>query len=177
MTDLTVAVSINSDGYGSLSQPQVVELVARAAGIAPVDEQTKISVAASPFYNPNPEPPPKNSFLEWAQSTVFGVPMWAIAGAVFALILLIVILVSILLRRRRKKRALLAAQRQDELDRAAAEAELAREAELAGMQKDLLNIQNEKSMELKENIRKFSEESPEVAADLLSSWLRGGSEE
>ena len=177
VTDLTVAVSINSDGYGSLSQPQVVELVARAAGIAPVDEQTKISVAASPFYNPNPEPPPKNSFLEWAQSTVFGVPMWAIAGAVFALILLIVILVSILLRRRRKKRALLAAQRQDELDRAAAEAELAREAELAGMQKDLLNIQNEKSMELKENIRKFSEESPEVAADLLSSWLRGGSEE
>ena len=177
VTDLTVAVSINSDGYGSLSQPQVVELVARAAGIAPVDEQTKISVAASPFYNPNPEPPPKNSFLEWAQSTVFGVPMWAIAGAVFALILLIVILVSILLRRRRKKRALLAAQHQDELDRAAAEAELAREAELAGMQKDLLNIQNEKSMELKENIRKFSEESPEVAADLLSSWLRGGSEE
>ena len=103
--------------------------------------------------------------------------MWVIAGAVFALFLLIVILVSMLLRRRRKKRALRAAEQQAELDRAAMEAEFARQAELADMQKDLLNIQNEKSMELKENIRKFSEESPEVAADLLSSWLRGGSEE
>lgn len=177
LMDLTVAVSINSDGYGALSQPQIVELVARAAGIPPENEQTKISVAASPFYNAKPPEEPKNSFLEWAQGTVFGVPMWAIAGAVFALILLIVILVSVLLRRRRKKRALLAAEQQAELDRATEEAEFARQAELADMQKDLLNIQNEKSMELKESIRKFSEESPEVAADLLSSWLRGGSEE
>ena len=35
LMDLTVAVSINSDGYGALSQPQIVELVARAAGIPP----------------------------------------------------------------------------------------------------------------------------------------------
>lgn len=177
LMDLTVAVSINSDGYGALSQPQIVELVARAAGIPPENEQTKISVAASPFYNTNPVEEPENAFLEWAQSKVFGIPMWVIAGAVFALFLLIVILVSMLLRRRRKKRALRAAEQQAELDRAAMEAEFARQAELADMQKDLLNIQNEKSMELKENIRKFSEESPEVAADLLSSWLRGGSEE
>lgn len=151
--------------------------MARAAGIPPENEQTKISVAASPFYNTNPVEEPENAFLEWAQSKVFGIPMWVIAGAVFALFLLIVILVSMLLRRRRKKRALRAAEQQAELDRAAMEAEFARQAELADMQKDLLNIQNEKSMELKENIRKFSEESPEVAADLLSSWLRGGSEE
>ena len=85
--------------------------------------------------------------------------MWVIAGAVFALILLIVIRTSFV-RRPRKKRALLAAEQQAELDRAAVEAEFARQAELANMQKDLLNIQNEKSMELKENIRKFSEESP-----------------
>ncbi len=178
IVDLTVAVSINSDGYGSLTQPQIVELVARAAGIPPEDEQTKISVAASRFYDWTPEVEPEgNSFLEWAQSTVFGIPMWAIAGAVFALFLLIVIVISIIVRRRRQKRRLLAVQEQLELDRAAMEAELARQQELADMQKDLLNIQNEKSMELKENIRKFSEESPEVAADLLSSWLRGGNEE
>ena len=178
MTDLTVAVSINSDGYGSLSQPQVVELVARAAGITPENEETKISVAASPFYNPNPDVPQStNPFLDWAQSTVFGIPMWAIAGAVFALILLIVILVSMILRRRRKKRASLAQEPQIMFNEAEENADLAHQAEFADMQKDLLNIQNEKSMELKENIRKFSEENPEVAADLLSSWLRGGSED
>lgn len=178
VTDLTVAVSINSDGYGSLSQPQVVELVARAAGITPENEETKISVAASPFYNPNPDVPQStNPFLDWAQSTVFGIPMWAIAGAVFALILLIVILVSMILRRRRKKRASLAQEPQIMFNEAEENADLAHQAEFADMQKDLLNIQNEKSMELKENIRKFSEENPEVAADLLSSWLRGGSED
>ncbi len=179
VVDLTVAVSINSDGYGSLTQPQIVELVARAAGIPPENEQTKISVAASRFFDWTPEEvqPEGNSFLKWAQSTVFGIPMWAIAGAVFALFLLIVIVISMIMRRHRKKRKLLAAEEQMELDRAALEAEMAHQQELADMQKDLLNIQNEKSMELKENIRKFSEESPEVAADLLSSWLRGGQED
>ncbi len=179
VTDLTVAVSINSDGYGSLTQPQIVELVARAAGIAPENEQTKISVAASRFFDWTPDDPEPdgNSFLEWAQSTVFGIPMWAIAGAAFALFLLLVIVISLIVRRRRKKRRMLAAEEQLELDRATVEAELAHQQEMADMQKDLLNIQNEKSMALKENIRKFSEESPEVAADLLSNWLRGGKDE
>ena len=68
LMDLTVAVSINSDGYGALSQPQIVELVARAAGIPPENEQTKISVAASPFYNTNPVEEPENAFLEWARA-------------------------------------------------------------------------------------------------------------
>ncbi len=179
VTDLTVAVSINSDGYGSLTQPQIVELVARAAGIPPENEQTKISVAASRFFDWAPEEPEPegSSFLDWAQSTVFGIPMWAIAGAAFALFLLLVIVISLIVRRRRKRRRLLAAEEQLELDRATVEAEMAHQQEMAEMQKDLLNIQNEKSMALKENIRKFSEESPEVAADLLSSWLRGGKDE
>ena len=38
---------------------------------------------------------------------------------------------------------------------------------------NLLDIQNEKSMELKQDIRKFTEENPEIAAQMIRVWLKG----
>ena len=39
---------------------------------------------------------------------------------------------------------------------------------------DIMEINTEKSMELRQDIRQFVEENPEVAAQLLKTWLRGG---
>lgn len=39
---------------------------------------------------------------------------------------------------------------------------------------DIMNLQTEKSMELRKDVRKFAEDNPEVAAQMVKSWLREG---
>jgi flagellar M-ring protein FliF len=41
---------------------------------------------------------------------------------------------------------------------------------------DVMSMQTEKSLELRKSIRKFVEENPELAAQMLKTWLRGGEE-
>ena len=38
----------------------------------------------------------------------------------------------------------------------------------------ILDPQTEKSMELRQQIRDFAEQSPEIAAQMLRNWLNGG---
>ena len=79
---------------------------------------------------------------------------------------MLVILLLIIQRRRKKAKAAL-----EELEQQAALAA----AERAEREKreNLLDIQNEKSMELKQDIRKFTEENPEIAAQMIRVWLKG----
>ena len=37
---------------------------------------------------------------------------------------------------------------------------------------DIMNLQTEKSMELRKDVRKFAEDNPEIAAQMVKSWLR-----
>ena len=41
-------------------------------------------------------------------------------------------------------------------------------------QADIMEMQTERSMELRQDIRKFSEENPEIAAQMVRNWLREG---
>jgi flagellar M-ring protein FliF len=41
---------------------------------------------------------------------------------------------------------------------------------------DVMEMDTERSMELRKEIRKFVEENPELAAQMLKVWLRGGEE-
>ena len=78
--------------------------------------------------------------------------------------------------RRRKKKAQEAALAEVQLTETVVvppAAEAIQESEDEKASKELLRIQNEKSMELKENIRKFAEDNPEISAQLIKSWLRG----
>ena len=54
--------------------------------------------------------------------------------------------------------------------KAAADSQLAN-ANAAGA--DVMNIQSERSIELRHDIRKFAEDNPEIAAQMLRTWLRG----
>jgi flagellar M-ring protein FliF len=38
----------------------------------------------------------------------------------------------------------------------------------------ILSLNNERAMELKNKVRDISEESPEIAAQLIRTWLKGG---
>ena len=40
-----------------------------------------------------------------------------------------------------------------------------------------MTIRTEKSIQLRQEIRKFAEENPEMAAHMLKTWLKGGEED
>ena len=42
---------------------------------------------------------------------------------------------------------------------------------------DIMAVKTEKSIQLRQSIRKFAEENPEMAAHMLKNWLRGGEED
>ena len=39
---------------------------------------------------------------------------------------------------------------------------------------DIMEMQTEKSLELRQDVRKFAEENPEIAAQMVKNWLREG---
>lgn len=178
LTDCSIAVTINSDVAGDVDVETIRQHTARAAGIVgPIDEETgqeyladKISVLAQPFYRVPivpPEPVLIFGFLE----------PWILVAAGAGLLLFIIILTTIiLLVRRRRKRKLAEEEAENEgsdIDALLAAAGL-NQAAPAGA--DVMTMQSERSMELRKDIRQFASDNPEIAAQMIRSWLRGGEE-
>ena len=136
--------------------------VARAAGIGEDVQDEKISILAEPFYSPETpaNPLPDVSLPSWALYAAIG------GGVLFLLLLL---LFALLRRRRRKKEEALAAE-----EAAAAMPLMAAAPIPVAEGADIMNIRTEKSMELRKDIREFADENPEIAAQMVKSWLRGG---
>ncbi|MEI3349442.1 MAG: hypothetical protein V8R55_14055 [Dysosmobacter sp.] len=111
--------------------------VGRAAGISAADQQEKISILVSPFYTEQSSIPPTTGVLPWV--------LYAALGGV--IVFLLVLLAVLLIRGRISKRK---AQPQP----AAAAAEIPQPVQ---QQADIMGMQTERSMELRQDIRKFSE--------------------
>lgn len=167
VTDLMVSVSINSTTAGNVNAADLLSHVARAAGISPDQQADKISILQAPFYTQQNEP-----------TTVpvagLNLPNWAIYAAIGGAALLIILLVLILIlhkRRSKRKRA--------ELENmiSAIPQPVAVGAPSADTGADIMNIKTEKSIQLRQEIRKFAEENPEIAAQMLKNWLKGGEED
>ena len=98
------------------------------------------------------------------------VDSWILYAALGGLVLFVLILVLVLLlirRHRRKKAAALAA----ELEQSG---EMLQEAAPTPEGADIMEMQTEKSMELRKDVRKFAEENPEIAAQMVRNWLKEG---
>lgn len=181
LTDLTVAVIIDGYDLGGLEREELISLVAKAAGIRSEDQLEKIEVLNAPFYSETPEEPDTATGFLASMGRERLIIIAAIAAVV---LLLIILLVVLLVRRRRKKKEqeleeeLLRQQEEMEQRLAAAMPTpdmLQQQPEESGVDAaDLLNIQNERSLELKNKIRDFAEENPEISAQLLKRWLKGG---
>ena len=72
------------------------------------------------------------------------------------------------MRRRRRK-----AEEAEEAELLAGE-EGGAENVMLDINQELQEIQNDRGMELKRNIRDFAEQNAEISAQLLKSWLNGG---
>lgn len=163
ISDVMVSVSINQDVAGDTTANDLYAHVGRAAGITDADQRDKISILISPFYSES-----SNSILPDAEE----IPMWmlyaAIAGVGVFLVLLLLILLLLHRRKVKKRKAALAA----------AEAEAANavvpQQETQQQNNNIMELQTEKSMELRQDIRKFAEDNPEIAAQMVKNWLREG---
>ena len=163
LEDLTVSVAINGNGYGSLRENQIRSLVGNAAGIAADAQEEKIAIVSAPFDGigeDDSEEVSSGGILE-------SIPLWAIIAGAALLLLLIIIVIILVVRRRR--------QEEEELEELVEEEEEAEEVPaVLDMNEELLQLQNDRSMELKKNVREFAEQNAEISAQLLKNWLNGG---
>ena len=154
ISDVMVSVTINQSAAGSVSENDLYSHVGRAAGISTADQQSKISILVSPFYEEQAASQPAANMPSWVLYAALG------GLGVFLILLLVILLIS---RRRKQKR-----EAQQESQRGTVEAP-------PPVQKaDIMEMQTERSMELRQDIRKFTEENPEIAAQMVRNWLREG---
>lgn len=154
ISDVMVSVTINQSAAGSVSENDLYSHVGRAAGISTADQQSKISILVSPFYEEQAASQPAANMPSWVLYAALG------GLGVFLILLSVILLIS---RRRKQKR-----EAQQEPQRGTVEAP-------PPVQKaDIMEMQTERSMELRQDIRKFTEENPEIAAQMVRNWLREG---
>ncbi len=179
ITDLNVAVTINqkAENAGSMTVEQLTRHVAVAAGIGTSAEQwdSHVSVAIAPFADDAPIAGTDGFFVR----LLAGVSDWMILAAIGGLILFIILLIIILLLRRRAKKKRLAKQAALEAEMRAAEEAAAAEAAAAVIAAaptggaDIMEVNTEKSMELRKAVRQFAQNNPEIAAQMVKTWLKG----
>lgn len=180
ITNISIAVTINenANAAANVDLESLRSHVAVASGIGGEDPEQYVSVLLAPFLVDEPV----------AVDTIFSedmIPYLIIAAA--ALLLLVILLIVILsVRRRRRKK------KQEEEEREAAEMEEQLAAEGIGITPeaaaaiaaaapsggaDIMEMNTEKSMELRKTVRQFVQNNPEVAAQMIKTWLKGGEEE
>ena len=142
---------------GGASANSLYPHVARAAGIGTELQNEKISILIQPFYQEGTAPIPVPD----------GVPAWmlyaALAGlGVFVILLMVVLLIRRRSKRRKKLDGVQTVQRAEEIPAPAPEGA------------DIMDMKTEKSLELRRDVRKFAEENPEIAAQMVKNWLREG---
>jgi len=185
LEDTTIAIVIETSDT-TVSQTELISLVANASGIAQEEAADKITIIRSaPAQSEEPEPEPGKEKEVTGEGTLLPLPILIalIAGGVLLLLLLIIIL---LMARKRKKQAIALEESADEWPQAenqqgetppVVETEAARQfrEENAEMEQneEILNLRMQHSLRLKQNIGEFIEQNPQIAAKLVQSWLRG----
>lgn len=170
LEDLTVAVAINGEDFGSLNMNQLKSLVGNAAGIPAEDQATKITVVNAPFYKEAGGVLDTEESLQDILKHFFNSIYFLIAIGVLILLLLLFILLKRAARKRRRRKAERVQPEAPAVVPVAAAAPVQPNMEI-------INMQNERARSLRENVREFTEQNPEISAQLIKTWLNGGEKE
>ena len=180
ITNISVAVTINesANAAANVDLESLRSHVAVASGIGGENPEQYVSVLLAPFLVDEPVP----------VDTIFSedmIPYLIIAAAALLLLVILLIVILSIRRKRRKKK-----QEEEEREAAAMEEQLAAEglgitpeaaAAIAAAAPtggaDIMEMNTEKSMELRKTVRQFVQNNPEVAAQMIKTWLKGGEEE
>ncbi len=177
VTDVMVSVSIDEDVGERVNVEALRAHVARAARIDPELEARNISILIGPFYQDEED----GTDGEETPADINGLPNWVFFSLLIGIALFIILLVAIiLLRHNAKLRAKREAEELAEQERqraAAAAALLAESTPPPAQGADIMDLHSERSMELRMNVRQFAEENPEICAQMVKAWLKGGDDE
>ncbi|MCI8608156.1 MAG: flagellar M-ring protein FliF [Firmicutes bacterium] len=182
VTDISIAVTINSQNGTAVNTATLQNHVARAAGLSPEQEDGRVSIWITDFGKGGVDSPSGVGFFYNIINTV---PLYVLIGAGILLILLLFLVIYLILRSRKKKKERLAPAAAPTLEEeilAMANAigdesgeQPAAEAPKEGA--DIMDVNAEKSMELRKSVRQFVSNNPEIAAQIVRAWMKGGDEQ
>ena len=188
LENATVGIVINTDDTTTVTNNQLINLVADSAGIPRDLANQSITIVRAPSQEAVPVITPP----EQPQTKDDGLPLpiviAMIAGGILILLLLLLLLMG---KRRRRRKAdeyvdspnMYAVEEEARAPETEAppvnvlntEAGLQMQAENAEMERneEILNLRMQHSLKLKQNIGEFVDQNPQIAAKLVQSWLRG----
>ncbi|MGX8702392.1 flagellar basal-body MS-ring/collar protein FliF [Caproiciproducens sp.] len=174
VADMTISVAVNKEMMDDTQKQEIAKLAAYAAAIKP----DKVAVYNAVF-------PGVDQQTGGPSPTAFPLNQLLIIGGVVLLTLLIVILVAAMVARGRKKKQMLEQAQLEENENqedASLKDRLEEEEEQQPEEEEEIELQaiedaraEKASMEqaLTKEIQDFSSQNPEIAAQLIRSWLRG----
>lgn len=168
VSDVMVSVTINSNVPNQADADALLGHVARAAGISADVQAEKISVISHPFYvreeAPGNEPAVSPNLLGI-------VPNWVLYALIAGVLLFMTLFIMVLSMQRKKQSRMVL----DEVPVLPiipdAMPEPVDEAPAEGA--DIMEVHAERSMELRRGVREFAEQNPEIAAQMVKTWLKG----
>lgn len=188
LENATVGIVINTEDTATVTNNQLINLVADSAGIPRERANQSITIVRAPSQDVVPVIAPP----EQPQTKDDGLPLPIVIAMIAGGILILLLLLLLLMEKRRRRRK--AAEYEDSPGMYAVEEEarapeteappvnvlnteagLQMQAENAEMERneEILNLRMQHSLKLKQNIGEFVDQNPQIAAKLVQSWLRG----
>lgn len=179
LEDVTISVVINASDFGSLTEEKLVELVCNASGITGEDRADKVMIVSVPFYGTeteNTEQPENENTNSDVTEAMDRIPIWVYATGMGVLFILLLLFTIRFIRRRRAED--LPFEEEDEEESGLEEEKEVEQVERGKEETDeRLEFKNEHGVELRDNIRDFTKQNPEIVAQLIKNWLNGDEEE
>lgn len=188
LENATVGIVINTDDTTTVTNNQLINLVADSAGIPRDLANQSITIVRAPSQEAVPVITPP----EQPQTKDDGLPLPIVIAMIAGGILILLLLLLLLMEKRRRRRKadeyvdspnLYAVEEEARAPETEAppvnvlntEAGLQMQAENAEMERneEILNLRMQHSLKLKQNIGEFVDQNPQIAAKLVQSWLRG----
>lgn len=167
--NLTISVVVNGTNFGTLTIEDIQNLAGNAAGIPQAERAEKITAVAAPFYTVD-VPKPEEPVVDTGANGIL-ISQWILIAALAGVLLLVLIIVLAVRHGRKKKEAMLAAMGESQEDVPVVEETSSEEEETP---LEILEPEEDKGAELREVVREFAEQNPEISAQLLKTWLNGG---
>ena len=188
LENATVGIVINTDDTTTVTNNQLINLVADSAGIPRDLANQSITIVRAPSQETVPVITPP----EQPQTKEDGLPLPIVIAMIAGGILILLLLLLLLMEKRRRRRKadeyvdapnMYVVEEEARAPETEAppvnvlntEAGLQMQAENAEMERneEILNLRMQHSLKLKQNIGEFVDQNPQTAAKLVQSWLRG----
>lgn len=162
--ELTVAAVINKASMREEELQEVKELIAFSAGV----DTENVALHNMIFYNPDAPSVPADSPNVQEDGAIQLRDILIYGGIALAVIAVLIFVISMILRKRRKKK---------EAENAAASSEAAATDDFTWADiQDEIKVQETQEQVIKKQLKEFTAANPEIASQLIRTWLKGEDE-